>query len=75
LVAELVGEGKISWDSKISDLDPDFEMYDIHGLPARSHFVTSTRIGAAYRIKQVICSKTLALREKKYCIVCATKAR
>ena len=28
VVAELVGEGKISWDSKISDLDPDFEMYD-----------------------------------------------
>jgi CubicO group peptidase (beta-lactamase class C family) len=28
LVAELVGEGKISWDSKISELDPDFEMYD-----------------------------------------------
>lgn len=28
LVAELVGEGKISWDSKISDLDPEFEMYD-----------------------------------------------
>ena len=28
LVAELVGEGKISWDSKISDLDPDFEMHD-----------------------------------------------
>ena len=28
LVAELVGERKISWDSKISDLDPDFEMYD-----------------------------------------------
>ena len=24
LVAELVGEGKISWDSKISDLDPRF---------------------------------------------------
>src|SRR3984885_11313486 len=28
LVAELVGEGKISWDSRISDLDPDFAMYD-----------------------------------------------
>ncbi len=28
VVAELVGEGKISWDSKISDLDPDFKMYD-----------------------------------------------
>jgi CubicO group peptidase (beta-lactamase class C family) len=28
LVAELVGQGKISWDSKISDLDPDFAMYD-----------------------------------------------
>jgi CubicO group peptidase (beta-lactamase class C family) len=28
LVAELVGEGKISWNSKISDLDPDFMMYD-----------------------------------------------
>jgi CubicO group peptidase (beta-lactamase class C family) len=28
LVAELVGEGKISWDSKISDLDLDFAMYD-----------------------------------------------
>jgi CubicO group peptidase (beta-lactamase class C family) len=28
VVAELVGEGKISWDSRISDLDPDFAMYD-----------------------------------------------
>jgi len=28
VVAELIGEGKISWDSKISDLDPDFQMYD-----------------------------------------------
>jgi CubicO group peptidase (beta-lactamase class C family) len=28
LVAKLVGEGKISWDSKISDLDPGFAMYD-----------------------------------------------
>jgi CubicO group peptidase (beta-lactamase class C family) len=28
VVAELVGQGKISWDSKISDLDPDFAMYD-----------------------------------------------
>ena len=28
VVAELVGEGEISWDSKISDLDPEFAMYD-----------------------------------------------
>src|SRR6202048_826899 len=28
VVAELVSEGKISWDSRISDLDPDFAMYD-----------------------------------------------
>ena len=28
LVAELVGEGKITWDSKLSVLDPDFEMFD-----------------------------------------------
>ncbi len=28
VVAALVGDGKISWDSKISDLDPTFEMYD-----------------------------------------------
>jgi CubicO group peptidase (beta-lactamase class C family) len=28
VVAELVGEGKISWDSRISDIDPNFEMYD-----------------------------------------------
>jgi CubicO group peptidase (beta-lactamase class C family) len=28
VVAELVGEGKISWDSRISDLNPDFAMYD-----------------------------------------------
>lgn len=28
VVAKLVGEGKITWDSKISDLDPAFEMYD-----------------------------------------------
>jgi CubicO group peptidase (beta-lactamase class C family) len=28
VVAEFVGEGKISWDSRISDLDPAFEMYD-----------------------------------------------
>ncbi|HEY9758709.1 MAG TPA: serine hydrolase [Oculatellaceae cyanobacterium] len=27
-VASLVGEGKISWDSKICDLDPAFAMYD-----------------------------------------------
>lgn len=28
VVAGLVGEGKVSWDSKISDLDPSFKMYD-----------------------------------------------
>jgi CubicO group peptidase (beta-lactamase class C family) len=28
VVAELIGEGKINWDSKISDLDPQFKMYD-----------------------------------------------
>src|SRR5262249_465987 len=24
----LIGDGKITWDSKISDIDPDFQMYD-----------------------------------------------
>jgi CubicO group peptidase (beta-lactamase class C family) len=28
LVAELVGEGKITWDSKLGALDPTFEMFD-----------------------------------------------
>src|SRR6266480_2818042 len=28
VAAELVGEGKISWDSKLSALDPTFEMFD-----------------------------------------------
>src|SRR6266487_3698913 len=28
LVAELVGEGKITWDSKLSVLDPTFAMFD-----------------------------------------------
>jgi CubicO group peptidase (beta-lactamase class C family) len=28
VVAELVGEGKISWESKISDLDPGFQLAD-----------------------------------------------
>ena len=28
VVAELVGEGKITWDSKLSALDPMFEMFD-----------------------------------------------
>ena len=28
VVAELVGEGKITWDSKLSALDPTFEMFD-----------------------------------------------
>src|SRR5262245_1815288 len=28
VVAALVSEGKIAWDSKISDLDPTFAMYD-----------------------------------------------
>ncbi len=28
VVAELVGEGKIAWDSRISDLDPAFQMSD-----------------------------------------------
>jgi CubicO group peptidase (beta-lactamase class C family) len=27
IVAALVGDGKITWDSRISDLDPGFEMY------------------------------------------------
>src|SRR5207302_7968336 len=28
VVAQLVGEGKITWDSKLSVLDPTFEMFD-----------------------------------------------
>src|SRR5438309_6060954 len=28
VVAQLVGEGKITWDSKLSLLDPTFEMFD-----------------------------------------------
>ncbi|MGH6895659.1 MAG: serine hydrolase [Geminicoccaceae bacterium] len=28
IVAALVGDGRITWDSRISDLDPAFEMYD-----------------------------------------------
>ncbi|MBS2002749.1 MAG: beta-lactamase family protein, partial [Cyanobacteria bacterium SZAS LIN-5] len=28
VVAELIGEGKINWDSKISELDPQFKMFD-----------------------------------------------
>ena len=28
VLAELVGEGKISWDSKLNALDPTFEMFD-----------------------------------------------
>ena len=28
IVAALIGAGKISWDSKITDLDPSFAMYD-----------------------------------------------
>jgi CubicO group peptidase (beta-lactamase class C family) len=28
VVASLIGDGDITWDSKISDLDPSFEMYD-----------------------------------------------
>ena len=28
MVAELVGEGKITWDSKLSVLDPTFSMFD-----------------------------------------------
>jgi CubicO group peptidase (beta-lactamase class C family) len=28
VIAELVGEGKITWDSKLSALDPTFEMFD-----------------------------------------------
>ena len=28
VVAALISKGKISWDSRISDLDPDFAMYD-----------------------------------------------
>lgn len=28
VVAGLVGEGKITWDTRISDLDPTFEMFD-----------------------------------------------
>ena len=30
VVAKLVGDGKITWDTKLSDLDPAFEMYDAY---------------------------------------------
>ncbi len=28
VIAALIGDGKITWDTKLSDLDPAFEMYD-----------------------------------------------
>jgi len=28
IVAAIISDGKITWDSKISDLDPEFQMYD-----------------------------------------------
>src|SRR5262249_40890193 len=28
VIDSLIGDGKITWDSKISDIDPDFQMYD-----------------------------------------------
>lgn len=30
VVAALIGDGRISWDSKISDLDPEFQLFDAY---------------------------------------------
>ena len=69
VVAELVGEGKITWDSKLSALDPTFEMFD-PWVRAKSPFATCTRIGADCPITLAICSRISALRARKFYFVC-----
>ena len=70
VVAELVGEGKITWDSKLNALDPTFEMFDPWGHARNHRSRHGTRIGAACPITLAICSRISALRARKFCFVC-----
>ncbi len=70
VVAELVGEGKITWDSKLSALDPTFEMFDPWVTRANHcsrHVRASERLA---RSRWAICSRISALRARKFYFVC-----
>src|ERR1700736_672706 len=73
VMAELVSEGKISWDSRISDLDPDFAMYDpwvTRQITIRDFY--AHRSGLPDHAGDLL--EDLGLPEKKFCIACATKS-
>ena len=74
VVAELVSEGKITWDSKLSVLDPTFAMFDpwvTREITIRRH----TRIAAACPSTRAICWKIWVLRARKFYIACAINTR
>ena len=74
VVAALVGEGLLSWDSRISDLDPGFEMH--HAWVTREITIgisTATAVGCPST--QAICWKILALPARKFFTVCGIKNR
>jgi CubicO group peptidase (beta-lactamase class C family) len=72
VVAELVGEGKITWDSKLSALDPAFAMFDPWVTRAKLRFVTCTRTAAACLSTRATCSRIWVSRARKFCIDCVS---
>jgi CubicO group peptidase (beta-lactamase class C family) len=70
VVAALVGEGKISWDSKLNALDPSFEMFD-PWVTREITIATCTHIAAGCPITLAICSRISGLRARKYYIASA----
>src|SRR5881396_4449652 len=70
VVAELVGEGKITWDSKLSVLDPTFAMFDpwvTHEITIRDMYAHRSGLPNT----QEICSKIWGSRARKFCFGCA----
>src|SRR5881397_3574301 len=70
VVAELVGEGKITWDSKLSALDPSFAMFDpwvTREITIRDMY--AHRSGLPEHAGDLL--EDLGLRVRKFCIACA----
>jgi CubicO group peptidase (beta-lactamase class C family) len=73
VVAALVGEGKISWDSKISDLDPGFAMYDpwvTREITIRDFY--AHRSGLPQHTGDLL--EDLGFTARRFCIACAINA-
>ena len=73
IVAALVGDGTVSWDSRISDLDPAFQLHDAY--PTRRPSAISSPIAAVCRGTPATTLKASAFRVMRSCLDCTTSSR